>query len=179
VKLAGKVLDAPAFSKVRTYCVDTSNLKGPFNATVPGDVPQPETFDVLELMKTESGPKGLLSKLPWKLEADCSAPGVDAVVRIDFLHIEGGDILRIPPYSPSSGVPNEPLLGQYNWRALLQVSDRASSRVVYKAEGNPLNYNLGRTADTVAQFEHVVRREAAYQAFWALISDIKAMAKNP
>ena len=59
-KLAGKVLDDAALSKVRTYCVDTSNLKGPLNATVPYDFPQPETFDVNEFIRSESEPKGLL-----------------------------------------------------------------------------------------------------------------------
>ena len=99
-KLAGKVLDAAAFNRVRTYCVDTSNIKEPVN---PEDFPQPEAFDVREMIKTESEPKGLLSKLPWKLEADCSAPGVDAIVRFDF-RFQGG-FQGVAPVRPGPGFP--------------------------------------------------------------------------
>ncbi len=67
-----------------------------------------EQFNVREVMERESGPKGLLSKLPWKLEASCSVPGVDAVVRFGF---------------PSL------------WRADLQVLDQAKRRAIYEVQG--------------------------------------------
>jgi len=174
-KLAGKVLDAASLSNVKTYCVDTSNLKGPLNATVPGDVPQPETFDVNEFIGTESEPKGLLSKLPWKLEADCAAPGVDAIVRFDF-RFQGG-IQGVVSAGGQDSQPQPP--PQDYWRTDIQVSDKASSRAIYKAEGNPVNYPLGRTTTTIVELYHVQRQRAAYYAMAALISDLKAISRNP
>jgi hypothetical protein len=183
-KLAGKVLDAAALSKVRTYCVDTSNLKGP---VYPGDIPRPEEFDVREVVKRESGPKGLLSKLPWKLEADCSNPGVDAIVRFEFRVFLGpwGEYVE----------SNNPLLAEYPqpsefvWRVELQVADKASNRAVYQAEGAPADNGLVRSteegprpvdsspeAEVRVQRYHVLRQDAAYHAFAALIADLKAIS---
>ena len=150
-KLAGKVVDAATFGKVRTYCIDTSNLKG----TLYRDH-APESFDVGELIKTESGPKGLLSKLPWKLEADCSAPGVDAVLWFEF-----------PPTAARG------------WEARSLVSDKASSRVIYIAEGNSLGYRLGGTGDGSGVGDELHCRDAVYNALWALVSDVKAISKKP
>ena len=175
MKLAGKVLDATALSKVKTYCVDTSNLKGPLNATAPDDVPQPEAFDVNQFIKTESEPKGLLSKLPWKSAADCSAPGVDAIVRFDF-RLQGG-IQGLAPVTGQESRPAPPPPRGY-WRADMQVSDGASSRVIYKTTGNPLDYRLQRTVDNIRDLYHVQRQRAAYYAIAALISDLRAISKN-
>ncbi|MFZ0963657.1 MAG: hypothetical protein WAO35_22565 [Terriglobia bacterium] len=185
-KLAGKVLDDAALSKVKTYCVDTSNLKGP---VLPGDVPRPEEFDVRELLQRESGPRGLLSKLPWKLEADCSAPGLDATVRFEFRVILGpGQELYLE--TPLRAM--YPQLDNFRWRAELQVTDKASTRVDYKAEGNPVEPrflptgNQGIPAgeprpevEAKVQRYHVLRQDAAYHALAALASDVKAISKNP
>jgi hypothetical protein len=184
-KLAGKVLDAAAFSKVRTYCVDTSNLKGP---VYPGDVPRPQEFDVRELVNRESERKGLLSKLPWKLEADCSAPDVGAIVRFDFRLVPG--ILVLAPAGGENSQPRPP--AQNYWRAELQVTDKASTRVVYKVEGNPVDSRLVSTAEqgirpvdqpaaveVPVQRYHVLRQDAAYHALAALVSDVKTISKNP
>ncbi|MGD0693809.1 MAG: hypothetical protein ABSB82_03055 [Terriglobia bacterium] len=179
-KLAGKVVDAAALSKVRTYCVDTSNLKEP---VYPGDVPRPEQFDVRELVKRESGPKGLLSKLPWKLEADCSSPGVDAIMRFGFRVILGpsiqGQLLQDP-------VVVYPVPGEFRWRAEIQVTDKASTQVVYEAEGNPVDSSLNRTSEQNQDLDHVqvqryhdLRQDAAYHALAALVSDVKTISKNP
>ena len=180
-KLAGKVLDAAALSKVRTYCVDTSNLKG---LVYPGDVPRPQEFDVRELVKRESGPKGLLSKLPWKLEGDCSGPGVDAIVRFEFRVILGPGTVDTLLHDPVLAV--YPQTGEFRWRAELQVTDEASTRVVYKAEGNPVEPNLTRTGEqnqdldhVQVQRYHVLRQDAAYHALAGLVSDVKAISKNP
>ena len=173
-KLAGKVLDAAAFNRVRTYCVDTSNIKEPVN---PEDFPQPEAFDVREMIKTESEPKGLLSKLPWKLEADCSAPGVDAIVRFDF-RFQGG-FQGVAPVRGQDSQPTPPPPPQDRWRAEMQVSGRASSRVIYKAEGTPVDYRLERTVNNRWDLYHAQRQRAAYYAMAALISDLKAISKNP
>jgi hypothetical protein len=187
-KLAGKVLDAAALSQVKTYCIDTINLRG---AIYPGDVRGAQEFDVRELVTRESRAKGLLSKLPWKLEADCSAPGVDAVVRFEF------HVIRAPaPLNPMLNSPNiaaRPQRREVGWRAELQVTDKASSGAVYEAEGNPVDVSLVRpkeqrfgpldqpppSVDVRAQRFHVLRQDAAYHALAALVSDVKTISKNP
>jgi hypothetical protein len=73
-KLEGYVLDAAAFGKIRSYCVDTHNL--------PPD--QAKVIDRFVLQ--ESKPKGLLTKLPWHRRATCDAAGLDAIVRMEFPH---------------------------------------------------------------------------------------------
>jgi hypothetical protein len=60
---------------------------------------------------------------------------------------------------------------------LLKVSDAASSRVIYEVEGNPMNYGLGRNGAPKEEPGHILRREAAYHAFWALIADVKLLSK--
>ncbi len=174
VKLAGKVLNAAALSKVKAYCVDTSNLKGP---VYPGDVPRPEQFDVRKLVRRESKPKGLLSKLPWKLEANCSAPGVDAVVRFKFRALIGpaGE----PVFEPRA-TATYPREAEFRWGAELQVADRASRRVLYKAGGNPVDSPLVRIGDQAqVKLYHALRQDAAHLALAALVSDVKTISKNP
>jgi hypothetical protein len=185
-RAAGKVLDYAALGKVRTYCVDTSNLKGP---VLPGDVPRSEEFDVRELLKRESGPRGLLSNLPWKLEADCSAPGVDATVRFEFRVILG-PVQELALESPVMAM--YPQRNTFRWRVELQVTDKASTRVDYKAEGNTVEprlspevnqdislWELAPEVDVKVQRYHVLRQDAAYHALAALVSDIKTISKNP
>jgi hypothetical protein len=93
---------------------------------------------------------------------------------------------------------NNPLLAEYPqpsefvWRAVLQVTDKASARVVYEAEGAPADNGLVRparqgplTVDPLPEVEvrvqryHVLRQDAAYHALAALTSDVKAISKNP
>jgi len=188
-KLAGKVLDDSAFTKVKTYCVDTSNLgvapgawiysgaNGPFNVVSPsgvGDVAHPEAFDVGEVMTRESRPKGLLRKLPWKLDESCSAAGVDAIVRFNFSLTAGVAILR----APTEQSTQDQLIPR-GWRAQLQVSAKTSSSVIYKTEGVPLGSNLGRTAINQVDLDHTLRQSAAYGALAALVSDVRVVSKNP
>jgi hypothetical protein len=102
-KLAGKVTDEAAFGQIRSYCIDTSLLPGW------------EAIDVRDLVKTESKPKGLLSKLPWRLAASCQASDVDAVVRVRFrrLAMTGIGTGALPPLG---GEPQGLWPGHYQWR---------------------------------------------------------------
>ncbi len=165
-KLAGKVLDRAALMKVKTYCVDTSSL-----VQFPGPYDQAWIPVVRDLIKEESGPKGLLSKLPWKLEADCSAPGVDAVLRFAF-----GRVLL-------TTTPTYPVLG-----ALLRVSDKASWQVIYQAVAETPDSRNRMTADDgngdrpatdQPQPDPDLGREVARSALQELVSDVKTISKNP
>ena len=71
-KPSGKISDLAAFSRIHSYCVDSSSL--------PGD----EALDLNGFMSGESKPKKLLSKLPWTLLPDCSQGSPDAVVKLEF-----------------------------------------------------------------------------------------------
>ena len=61
-------MDAAAFGKVRTYRVDTSNLKGPVR---PGDVLRPEQFDVRGVYEEGERAQGIAVKVDedWKQTA--------------------------------------------------------------------------------------------------------------
>jgi hypothetical protein len=73
-KLEGYVLNAAAFRKIQSYCVDTHNLP-------------PDQVKVIDhFVMQESKPKGLLTKLPWHRRAACDAAGLDAIVRMEFPH---------------------------------------------------------------------------------------------
>jgi hypothetical protein len=73
-KFEGFVMNAAAFQKIRSFCIDTHNL--------PDD--QVKVIDRFVLQ--ESKPKGLLTKLPWHRLATCQDAGLDAVVRLEFPH---------------------------------------------------------------------------------------------
>jgi hypothetical protein len=72
--LEGYVLNASAFSKIQSYCVDTHNLP-------------PDHAKVIDrFVLQESKPKGLLSRLAWHRRATCEDAGLDAIVRMEFPH---------------------------------------------------------------------------------------------
>jgi hypothetical protein len=71
-KLGGYVLDAAAFGKVQSYCVDTHNQ------------PPREVKVINQFLSRESRPSGLLARLPWRRIATCQEGASDAVVRMEF-----------------------------------------------------------------------------------------------
>jgi hypothetical protein len=71
-KLGGYVLDAAAFRKIHSYCVDTHNL------------PLREVMLIDGFVLRESKPNGLLARLPWRRFATCQEGGHDAIVRLEF-----------------------------------------------------------------------------------------------
>jgi hypothetical protein len=73
-KFDGFVMNAPAFRKIQSFCVDTHNL------------PDDQVKVVEHFVEQESKPKGLLTKLPWHRLATCQDAGVDALVRLEFPH---------------------------------------------------------------------------------------------
>jgi len=98
-KFDGYVMNAAAFQKIQSFCVDTHNLP-------------PDQVKVIDnFVSRESKPKGLLTKLPWRRRATCQDAGIDAIVRLEFPHdfppnpIERNDVkgvlLVFRPGSPS------------------------------------------------------------------------------
>lgn len=82
-KFEGYVMDAAAFGKIQSYCVDTHNL------------PPDQVKVIDQFVLQESKPKGLLTKLPWHRRATCENAGLDALVRMEFPHeISAAPIMR-------------------------------------------------------------------------------------
>jgi len=71
-KLGGYVLDAAAFGKIQSYCVDTHNQ------------PLREVKVINQFLSRESRPAGLLARLPWRRVATCQEGAPDAIVRLEF-----------------------------------------------------------------------------------------------
>jgi hypothetical protein len=71
-KLGGYVLDAAAFGRVQSYCVDTHNQ------------PPREVKVINQFLSRESRPAGLLAHLPWHRVATCQEGTPDAIVRLEF-----------------------------------------------------------------------------------------------
>jgi hypothetical protein len=161
-RLTGKISDLAAFGDIRTYCVDTTDLPGW------------EALDVRNLVETESKQRRLLTKLPWKLAPDCSQSQPDAVVVVRF------PIVRVARVDSGTAAPDpneDPQSRFFEVRAELQVSDRNSSRLLYEVQAAPVFYSSGRSVAAAVEPDHVLRREAAYHAFWALIDDIKRVSQ--
>ena len=73
-KFEGYVMNAAAFRKIQSYCVDTHNL------------PEDQVKVIDHFVSQESKPKGLLTKLPWHRRSSCQDAGIDALVRVEFPH---------------------------------------------------------------------------------------------
>jgi len=162
-KLTGRISSPDEFGKIRSYCVDTSDLSGW------------EALDVRGFIETESKRKGLLTKLPWRLAGDCTESHLDALVVVRF------PIVRVAKVGAGNASPDpneDPQSQLFEVRAALQVSDRDSSRLLYEVEAAPVFYSSGRSPAPAVEPDHVLRREALYHAFWALLDDIKRVSQN-
>jgi hypothetical protein len=71
-RFQGSVIDAAAFKKINSYCVDTHN------------VPSRQVKVIDQFVSEESKPKGLLTRLPWHCVETCEGGGADALLRIEF-----------------------------------------------------------------------------------------------
>jgi hypothetical protein len=132
---------------------------------------------VRKLVRRESGPKGLLSDLPWTLVADCTSPRVEAVVRFKFRAVIGPVGERVLEPRASADYPRQ---AEFRWGAELEVTGRASRRVLYKADEVPADSPLVPVGEPVqVQLYHVLRQDAARLALAALASDVKTILKNP
>jgi len=71
-KFGGYVMNAAAFRKIESYCVDTHNL------------PPEQASVVTNFVWQESKPRGLLTRLPWHRLPSCSEGRPDAIVQVEF-----------------------------------------------------------------------------------------------
>lgn len=159
-KPTGQIPDPAALARVRSYCVDTSQLAGY------------EAYDVNGLIETENKPKKLLSKLPWKYLPDCREGDPDAIIRIQFLRLNK-TVIAASPDAEAQSIEDNP----YAIRALMQVTPAGSLRLLYQVEAAPLD-NPEVNESGRDEPDHLLRRDAAYRAFWNLIEDVR-MVSSP
>jgi len=163
-KPMGRIPDVAAFNGVRTYCIDTSQLSGS------------EAYDVKAFVHVESKPKGLLTKLPWRLEPDCDKESPDAIAKMSFrLLNKMGAVLG------TTSPDRMPAMDSYALRAYLQVSDGESSKVLYELEAAPLdNPEIETDPNKIPNEEPlpILRRNATYRAFWTMIEDLKRISRR-
>ena len=162
-KPPGKVSDLAAFSRIHSYCVDSTGL------------PSDEANDVKNFVRAESKPKKLLTKLPWTLVSDCSQGPPDAVVKVEFLTYTPTNEIQVGKPLPGSDPMEE---GFYTIRAVLRVSQGTSSEMVYEIEADPLGNSVaGKTVMPVDEPLPVQRRNATYGAFWMLTQDVQRVSQ--
>ena len=113
----GKVFDRDGLRQTRSYCVDVSSLEGS------------DAAEVREFLAADSGPKKLLTRLPWRLMNDCTQ--ADAVARIYFTPATVTEVLT----NHESGLKQVSASGERSYAVLL-VYDKASVRLFYRAEGS-------------------------------------------
>lgn len=161
-KPTGEITDRAAFAKIRNYCIDSRELS------------DAEVYDVQGFVERESKPKGLLTKLSWKLEPDCRESDPDAVIKVDFPRLRNLDIQLGTPQDPR----DQPDPGEYHIVAVLNISDSDSGRLLYKVQAMPLDNPLIESRIDRTDSPHLQRHNALYNAFGTLISDAKSVSQT-
>jgi hypothetical protein len=160
-KPAGQILDPAAFARVRSYCVDAS------------DLPENEAYEVNGFVKDQSKPGQLLTKIPWKLYPDCREASPDAVIKLQFPRM---NVISVPLGQPP--LPGqEPDQNPYRIKAVLQVLDSESSKALYKNQADPLDVPTTNDQGSGGDPPVIQRRNAMYGAFWTLAHDIQRVGQ--
>jgi len=170
-KPKGEIPDRRALAGVEIYCIERSGLSDSDRYIVDGFV------------KTESKPKHLLAKLPWKLVESCSSGNPDAIATVEFLplnttRVSGGMPQGVPAGPPISTTGARDPEAQI--KVVLRVSD-SSQKLLYRIQRMPLNSGA---ADTVtpeppSSGSPTERLDAVYHVFWALINDLNVVRGQP
>ena len=161
-KAQGEILKPREFAKVQSYCIDQSGLSGPDRYLVTGFV------------ETESKPKHLLTKMPWRLTMNCRDGDPDASVRLEFVPLNETRIAMGEATPQQTGIVDacDP---EAKAKVVLTVDDVASLKLLYRVQAMPITNTSADSplmADPVAPAE---RRDALYTAFWTLIQDIQRL----
>ena len=150
-KLTGEVSDRAALAAIESYCVDTRQL------------PDDQAYQIRGFLQDESKPHGLLSKLSWKLFPDCREGGPDAIIRVEFPLLKTTAIRLGEPPSPGELPTN-----LYNIKAVLEVSEAASSRKLYHVQASPwtLESPTPRCQLKIRPFCSIARHYMAHFGHW-------------
>jgi len=165
-KPSGEIPDRRALAEVRTYCIEKSGLSDSDRYIVDG------------FLKTESKPKRLLTKMPWKLVESCRDDNPDAIATVDFVPL---NTTRIP-----NGVPAGPPVSGTDARdpetqikVVLTVGD-SSQKLLYRIEVMPMGTDRVyaaqiRPTEPPSHGGPVERLDAVYHVFWRLIKDLQVV----
>jgi len=114
----GDVSDADSLLKVRTFCLDSSQLTA-------------RELTDLERFAAQAGkPKGVLTKLHWQRADSCR--NADATVKLTMDEYQG---LGSSGNGTSLQNPTAALKAETYSRAKMFITDRASGKTLYKVEG--------------------------------------------
>jgi hypothetical protein len=162
----GEIPNRQELAKVRTYCIDESDLSGPDRYLIDGFV------------KTESKPKRLLSKLPWKLVADCRKGNPDATATLEFVPmnetaIRLGEPTREPVTVTPKSYPEAPI------KVVLTVGGASSERLLYRVQALATSANtLEDSPEMRVPVGPAEKRDAVYHVFWTLIDDLQRLPSS-
>lgn len=172
-EFSGEIPDRRALAEVRTYCIEKSGLSDSDRYIVDG------------FLKTESKPKHLLTKMPWKLVESCRDDNPDAIATVDFVPLNTTRISNGVPTGPG-GVPAGPPVGGTDARdpetqikVVLTVGD-SSQKLLYRIEAMPLGTDRVyaaqiRPTEPPSHGGPVERLDAVYHVFWRLIKDLQVV----
>jgi hypothetical protein len=162
-KIEGEVFDQQALTEVGSYCVEEGGLSDSDRYLVDG------------FLKTESKPKHLLTKLPWKLVEGCGTGSSDAIAKVAFVPLNrvviGADNPNSPPLSGTdSRDPDAPI------KVVLTVTD-SSQKLLYRTEALPLMYDVTSASPqmSLSRSGPAERQDALWHAFSHLIEDLLAL----
>ena len=158
----GKVLCPPTLARVESYCVDTRRLSAD------------EAYVVKAFLKMEDKPKGILQKLRWKRIEDCAISEADVTIRIEFPFLNAVELragqapdVRISPREQRD----------YFMKAVLQVHDNSTSRMIYTVEALPLDIDSVES-DPVMKGTNLYQRrlDALRRVFLMLIDNLRHLS---
>jgi hypothetical protein len=119
-KTCGELFDPAALRRVRTFCLDASNLE-------PG-----LASEVAAFVARESRPHNLLKHIPWMFTDQCA--DADAIVRVYFAQAEQHTRIEQTSHNALGGVSYSNLVEPAT-EVVLLIYDRASLRVLYRTDG--------------------------------------------
>jgi hypothetical protein len=125
-KTCGELFDPAALRRVKTFCVDTSNLE-------PG-----VASDVAAFVARESRPHNLLKRIPWTFTEQCA--DADAIIRVYFAQAELHTRIEQTSHNAVGGVPYSNLV-EPETEVVLLIYDRASVRVLYRTDAHTQRAN--------------------------------------
>ena len=163
-KLEGEILDRRALAEVRTYCIEKSGLSDSDRYIVDG------------FLKTESKPKHLLTKMPWKRVESCQDDNPDAIATVEFVPLNTVGI------SAGGGSVTDARDPDAEIKIVLTVGD-SSQKLLYRVEARPLGGAVpgmegpypNTTPEPPPHGGTAERVDAVYHVFWRLINDLQVV----
>lgn len=164
-KVTGVVPNRWALAAIKSYCINESDLS------------DRDRRIVEDFVTSESKPKHLLTKLPWKFAESCSEGDVNAEAGLEFVPLRKISISNMPttPITPPQA-PDAPL------RLVLTIFDNSSGSLLYRTQSAPIDRLAQPGAipgEPPKPVSLSVERDAVYHVFWALIDDLKAIHVSP